>query len=229
MVDQADIFQPMAQHSHYAELCTVLYERELAYLAQLNTDEVASLRWFQARIRSLPYYVRRAARGMLASQSPLQLDIQNGSWQGSQKRQLNLSAQAPQRLKQWLSKHAALGIVMPLVIASPVRKQVLLDSIDRIDRAQQRVHLNQWGWFYFDGSLAELDAPMMALTPAQQTELQIHLLKPEKSSLTAACAGHQWNHKGKTDPRTLNLREILLAATIDWDGPQRVVRIPDKV
>jgi len=229
MVDQADIFQPLAQHSHYAELCTVLYERELAYLAQLKGDETNSLRWFQARIRSLPYYVRRAARGMLASNSPLQLDVQNGSWQGAQKRQLTRSAQAPQRLQQWLQKHAALGIVLPLMVASPIRKQVLLDSIDRIDREQQRIHLNQWGWFYFDGRLAELDAPMYAFTSEQQANLEIHLLKPEKSSLTAACAGHQWNHKGKTDPRTLNLREILLAATIDWDGPQRVVRIPDTV
>ncbi|MEX1222128.1 MAG: hypothetical protein WEA82_08465 [Idiomarina sp.] len=229
MVDQADIFQPLAQHSHYAELCTVLYERELAYLAQSVPTNAVTVRWFQARLRSLPYYIRRAARGMLATASPLQLDVQNGSWHAPQKKQLKVTPAQQTRTQKWLQGYAALGLVVPVIVATPIQQRVLLDSIDRIDTSAQRIHLNEWGWFSYSGeSIHEADDEQNGL-PEPTPGASITLVKPEKISLTAACCGHQWSHKGRTDPRTLSLREVLLAATLNWDNPSQVLRIPDQV
>lgn len=219
MVDQVDIFQPIAQQSEFAELCTVLYERELSQLAHYPAEQI-SLAQLQARLRSLSYYVKRAARAVLACDSPLALDVQNGSWQGPQKAKLELTASQFKQSPGWFAKHAALGLVVPVTIKTLTHALVRLDSIDRLDTERERFHLNQFGWFSYAGDLLEADY----LAP-QSAELRV--VRPDKSLMTAACCGHQWNHRGKTAPRTLPLRELLLAATIQWRDFKSVVRIAD--
>ncbi len=183
----------------FAELCMALYEREISQLAQQPATSVAGL---QRRLKSTPYYVQNAARGMLENELPLQLDLQNASWHAPQKAKLARTAAQPRKLYRWLSKDARLGDAVPIYVITPHLKQVRLDSIDDIDQAQQRVHCNQFGWFDFNGDALEAD------------DLTLYLVKPEKTTLGAALAGHQWNHRGRIDPRTLSLREVLLATTI---------------
>lgn len=210
---QADIFQPIAQHGDFAELCAALYERELNQLAHVDEMPVAAL---QRRLASLPYYIQRAAHGCLraAADSPLALDVQNASWQGKQASQCPESSGTTKAQHDWFSKHAALGLVVPVRYHTPELKTIFLDSIDRVDAKHNRLHLNYRGWFTFSGEGGEQDE--------RATE---HLLKPNKRIMTAACCGHQWNHKGRINPRTLTLRELLLVATLDWNKFQAALSI----
>lgn len=218
---QTDIFSPIAGQPDFAELCTVLYERELHQLASWEPTAAgaAQLKGLQARLRSMPHYVRKAARGMLQSESPLALDIQNGSWYAKQVAQFAPTSTQQQKLEKLIPK-VKLGLVLPVWVSRPGLTQVRLDSIDRVDGlnqpSQARVRLNEFGWFNAKGEALE----------AQPASVRVQLLAPDKKSLTAACCGHQWNHKGRMDPRTLSLREILLAATLCWAQPLQVVRIP---
>jgi len=138
------------------------------------------------------------------SQVPLELDVQNASWQAAQKRQLNHSASQPQKLQQWLQRQARLGSVVPVFDLQPRLQRVLLDSIDRLDVQQQRVHLNMHGWFDWQGQSLESGSEHM------------RLVRPDSQALIPALCGHQWNHKGRIDPRTLSLREVLLATSFSW-------------
>lgn len=202
---QGDIFQSFGQRDvpagAFPELCTALYERELTTLARA---EVGSLPLLQRRLASTSYYVKQAARAMLQQPIPLELDVQNASWQAAQKRQLTHSASQPQKLQQWLQRQAKLGAVVPVFDLQPRLQRVLLDSIDRLDLAQQRVHLNMHGWFDWQGQCLE------------PTSSHLRLVRPDRQSLTPALCGHQWNHKGRIDPRTLSLREVLLATSFHW-------------
>ncbi|MGM0481413.1 MAG: hypothetical protein ACQEQZ_05755 [Pseudomonadota bacterium] len=200
---QADIFQPIAQHGDFAELCVALYERELNQLAQVDDMPTQAL---QRRMASLPFYIRRAAHGCLrvAQESPLSLDVQNASWQAPQASKCPANAATGSAAKsqhQWFKKHAALGLVVPVAYQTAELKTIFLDSIDRVDAQHNRVHLNYRGWFTFSGE--------------GETTTET-LLKPGKRVMTAASCGHQWNHKNKINPRTLTLRELLLVATLDW-------------
>lgn len=178
-----------------------LYERELK---QLSQQPQASISLLQRRLQSLPYHVKNAAQGMLESDAPYTLDVQNASWQASQKRQLNVSATQPNKLQRWLAHSARLGDAVPIVDLRQPIQQVRLDSIDRIDMEQQRVHCNMHGWFSFQGQCLE------------EAGDQLHLVRPDHANLTPAFCGHQWNHKGRIDPRTLSLREVLLATTVNF-------------
>ncbi|WP_404402633.1 hypothetical protein LG288_04980 [Idiomarina seosinensis] len=200
---QTDIFQPIAQHGDFAELCVALYEREVNQLAQIEDMPVRAL---QRRLASLPFYIQRAAHGCLRAEqeAPLSLDVQNASWQATQasKCPVNpLSGQTVKTQQQWFKKHAALGLVVPVAYQTAELKTIFLDSIDRVDAQYNRVHLNYRGWFNFSGDGE----------PPSET-----LLKPNKRVMTAASCGHQWNHKRRINPRTLTLRELLLVATLDW-------------
>ncbi|RUO77377.1 hypothetical protein [Idiomarina seosinensis] len=200
---QADIFQPIAQHGDFAELCVALYERELNQLAQVDDMPAAAL---QRRLASLPFYIQRAAHGCIrvAEESPLTLDVQNASWQAPQASKCpttSSTASAAKTQHQWFEKHAALGLVVPVAYQTAELKTIFLDSIDRVDTKYNRVHLNYRGWFTFSG-----EGESSAET----------LLKPNKRVMTAASCGHQWNHKSRINPRTLTLRELLLVATLDW-------------
>ena len=196
---QADIFQPIAEHSDIAELCSALYERTLIQLSQEELD--AGL--LRRRLASLPFYVRHAAHGSLqaAQHSPLQLDAQNASWQAPQATACPAGTGTAQKQHAWFKQHAALGLVVPVRYETSEFKTIVLDSIDRVDSNHHRVHLNYQGWFSFSG---EGESPHLTL------------LKPTKRIMTAACCGHQWNHRGRVNPRTLTLRELLLVATLDW-------------
>lgn len=200
---QTDIFQPIAQHGDFAELCVALYERELQQFAQLTDMPVAAM---QRRLASLPFYIQRAAHGCLraADESPLTLDAQNASWQAAQPTTPPQSSSGSQSIKtqqQWFEKHAVLGLVVPVKYQTPELTTVFLDSIDRVDDKHNRLHLNYRGWFTFSG---------------EGDNSKEQLLKPNKRIMTAASCGHQWNHKGRINPRTLTLRELLLVATLDW-------------
>ena len=107
-------------------------------------------------------------------------------------------------------KHASLGLVVPVRYQTPELKTIFLDSIDRVDHTYNRLHLNYRGWFTFSGE---------GETGTEQ------LLKPNKRIMTAACCGHQWNHRGRINPRTLTLRELLLVATLDWKKFQAALSI----
>lgn len=206
---QADIFQPIAQHGDFAELCAALYERELNQLAHADDLPVAAL---QRRLASLPFYIQRAAHGCLraADDSPLSLDVQNASWQGKQATQCPDASGTVKAQHDWFAKHAALGLVVPVRYYTPELKTIFLDSIDRVDSKHNRIHLNYRGWFTYSGE---------GETTTEQ------LLKPNKRIMTAACCGHQWNHKGRINPRTLTLRELLLVATLDWKKFQAALSI----
>ncbi|MDN7123594.1 hypothetical protein [Pseudidiomarina terrestris] len=207
MSEQRDIFevverQPGYDPAAFPELCTALYERELIFLAGL---QVQSARGLQRRLKSLSYYIQNAARAMLSSQCPCELDVQNASWQTPQKRQLKATANRSAKLEKWLTTgKVQLGTTVPVLNLDPRLQQVRLDSIDRIDRDTGRVHCNEFGWFLFTGESTAADGD------------HLFLAKPEKNLLKAAVSGHQWSHKGRTDPRTLSLRELLLATAIDW-------------
>lgn len=207
MSEQRDIFEVVEQRPGYdpvafPELCTALYERELIVLSQAQIHSAAGL---QRRLRSLSYYIRNAARAMLESGCPCVLDVQNASWQATQKSKLKSTATRGRKLDKWLqSNEVQLGTTVPILNFNPHIQQVRLDSIDRIDREQRRVHCNEFGWFLFTGESCESDGDHLLLA------------KPDLTWLTPAVCGHQWSHKGKIDPRTLSLRELLLATAIDW-------------
>lgn len=228
MMDQSDFLH---SHDQFAELCAALYERELHDLSWNGPDNAVFLK---RRLASLPFYVRRAAHALLSMQrdaspgsNPLQLDIRNASWHARQARKppagIHMAAQSGQpgadsKLATWLRRHARLGLVMPLQVEQDQLYGVYLDSIDRIElerqaMAQPAVHLNRHGWFSLDGQ------------PLEQQHA--HLLKPSRGVMSAACCGHQWSAAGRKAPRTLSLREVLLATTLQWPGFTRVNRLPE--
>lgn len=206
-MDQSDFLQPPSQ-SHFAELCTALYERELFQLSHNGPDNV---RFLKRRLGSLPFYVKRAARALCQLQGPLLLDVQNAGWQASQKRQPPSAVHDKVKLQRWLELHAQLGLVLPVELQHKVCSGVYLDSIDECSSAG--IHLNRFGWFDWQGNA--------------QDEPQSLLLKPDARSMTAACCGHQWSPQGRLAPRTLALREVLLAATLSWPRFTRVQSLPD--
>ncbi|EKE84796.1 hypothetical protein [Idiomarina xiamenensis] len=226
MVEQTNIFQARhpaeQQPGDYNELCTALYERELQQLAHLAMDDV---RFLQVRLANLPAHIKRAARGMLNSQSPLALDAQNASWQSHQASKPPLSSSG-QRCADWFRRHAALGLPVAVFVDNGDFQCLRLDSIDRIQRAAAddknspivALHCNQFGWFDVSGDV---------LTEVAEATEHWQLLKPEKRIMAAACAGHRWAPKKRLSPRTLSLRELLLAATIYWPNFRRAQRIPD--
>lgn len=208
MTHQSDIFQQLTSTSAvgvssavFAELCMALYERELK---QLSQQAQVSMSLLQRRLHSLPYHVKNAAQGMLESDAPYTLDVQNASWQSSQKRQLSVSATQPSKLQRWLTHSARLGDTVPIFDFRLPIQQARLDSIDRIDKEQQRVHCNMHGWFSFQGKCLDAEGE------------KLRLLRPDHANLAPAFCGHQWNHKGRIDPRTLSLREVLLATTVTF-------------
>lgn len=229
-MDQSDFLQGQDQ---FAELCAALYERALHDLSWNGPDNALFLK---RRLASLPYYVKRAAHALLKMQqapaksaSPLQLDIQNASWHSRQASKPPLgffSTEQPVaesvelKLDKWLKAYAALGLVVPLQVEEDRLYSVFLDSIDRIEAhaktwSKPAVHVNRFGWFGFDGT------PLEGQTA--------RLVKPTRSSMTAACCGHQWSAAGRKAPRTLSLREVLLATTLNWPVFSSVRVLPESL
>ena len=215
-MQQSDLIQSQ-QQSHFGELCTALYERELHELSWNGSDNPTFLK---RRLASLPYYVRRAAFALLnVTNCPLQLDIQNASWQAKQTTRPPAGISPSddtyldERLQAWLHKNAALGLVVPVQHEADKLISVYLDSIDKVDAegrefGQPAVHVNRFGWFSFAGQPLELQS--------------VYVLRPTKRSMTAACCGHQWSAAGRKSPRTLSLREVLLATSLHWPSFTKV-------
>lgn len=203
MMTQSLLWQSQQHSSDFAELCNALYERELINLAR---DELSTQCGLQAKISSLPHYVKRTAFALLNTQSPLVLDVQNASWSA---RQANVSPAISQltaydsNVLAWYRQQVLMhGLVVPIALDH----KIMLDCIDRIDVKKQRFHTNVYGWF----DLTESNAKNI------ETSLTTHLLKPTKKVMTAACAGHCWQKSQKIQPSLPSLRQLLLSCTINW-------------
>lgn len=201
---QVDIFSSDQHQLEFAELCNALYERELLVLSQQSNGNASLLK---RRLSGLSHHIKRAAEQLLSNPSPIEVDVHNGSWQSKQSGKCVQSKITSEKNQNWFNQHAKMGIAVPVYIMEIGVEKLELDSIDKIDHKAQELHLNKHGWFSFDGT---------ALGAENSRYAEKRLLLPNKSTMSAACSGHTWNHKGKTQPRTLTLRELLLSTTINW-------------
>ncbi|MEG3766729.1 hypothetical protein [Alteromonas sp. 14N.309.X.WAT.G.H12] len=186
----------------YTEICNALYERELAYLSQFGPDLATQLK---RRIGALPHRIQRAAHYLAHHTTPLNVDSHNGSWQYKQPARCPGTKIHSENIHNWLNKHAAYGLPIPIYVQHYDEEHIELDSIDRVITENKTLHTNKYGWFSYDGLCLE-----------NPSNSEPRILKPTKSIMASACCGHRWNHKGKQTPRTLTLRELLLSTTINW-------------
>jgi hypothetical protein len=201
---QVDIFSNDLQQLQYAELCNALYERELMSLAH-STSTNASL--LKRRLSGLSYHIKRAAEHLLQNSAPIQVDTHNASWQSKQAAKCMVNKVSNEKTALWYQQHIKIGIAVPVYLNEMGIEYFELDSIDRIDANNQTFHVNKHGWFHFSGKNLQDDT---------QDHFKKLVLQPTKGAVTAACCGHSWNHKGRSQPRSLSLREILLSTTINW-------------
>ncbi|WP_395344593.1 hypothetical protein PN836_007460 [Ningiella sp. W23] len=199
--DQTDIFHLTAKYPNFAELSNALYERELQLLANSNISDPALLK---RKIKGLSYHVRNAAMHLLSGDSPIDVDVHNGSWQAKQAAKCPINTQDTDKTIKWYIENARYGAVVAVYVEHLGEEHIELDSIDMM--ASDRLHLNKFGWFSKSGEYFEI-------VPKQTRYL---LLKPTKAILIAACSGHRWTPKGRAIPRALSLRELLLSTDIDW-------------
>lgn len=198
---QTSLWQEQQQTNQFAELCNALYERELVSLANLSTDNASAI---QGRLRSLPYYVQKAAHAMVNADTPLELDAQNGLWSTKQSRNMPLSGQVGEDIWHWYqSNQIQPGLVVPI----KEHNHIVLDCIDRIDVEKDRFRTNAHGWF---------SAEQLAGNTYQ-------LLKPTKKVMMASCAGHTWQENGPCRPIIPSLRELLLSCTINWTNLKKTL------
>lgn len=203
---QVDIFSDDQRQLHYAELCNALYERELASLSQQKISNISLL---QRKIAGLRHHVKRAAFSLLQHQSPLLVDVHNASWQAKQAAKCMAHNSDAQKTQQWFSRNIQIGCCIAVHVKQLGFEHIELDSIDKIDHNNERVHTNKFGWFNTNGEFAE--------DTYKHADVQsLKLLKPTKAIMTAACCGHKWDHKGKGQQRALSLRELLLSLSINW-------------
>lgn len=194
MNQQSSLWQNEQQSFEYSELCNALYERELKQLADSNKLAVES---FQARLKSLPYYIKRTALMMTRVETPLDLDCQNATWSSKQSTK-SLTIQPEDEALSWFEKNEpVLGLVLPVGLED----RIVLDSVDRVDIEGRRFRTNHFGWFAKDALF-------------EATEYQ--LLKPTKRVMSAACSGHRWRDNKKITPAIPSLRELLLSCQINW-------------
>ncbi|MCC2616645.1 hypothetical protein LJ739_10365 [Aestuariibacter halophilus] len=201
---QVDIFADDQRQQQFAELCNALYERELAALAALTSPNLSLL---QRRIGGLSHHIKRAAEQLLCSKAPIAVDVHNGSWQAKQAAKCPADRYPEDKTQAWLHQYVRPGLVIPVCVSDLGHQHIELDSVDRIDTEQRRVHVNKHGWFHFDGS---------PLSPDTHQYRHKRLLPANKVTCTAACCGHSWSHRGRSQPRPLSLRELLLSTDIDW-------------
>ena len=199
---QNDLWQPSDNRAKIAELCNVLYERELNRLSQ---EQSLSKEALQRTMRSLPYYIQKAAYHILNTDTPLELDESNASWLAKQTT-VPFSVKADKdKTSEFYQKHARVPLIVPVSVDVFGIEHLVLDSIDEVDELNQRIHCNQNGWFNFDGRAQE---------DSQNTHKQ--LLKPTKAVMSAAVCGHQWKNQHRMASRALALRELLLATQVNW-------------
>ncbi|WP_440876429.1 hypothetical protein [Thalassotalea sp. PLHSN55] len=195
MNQQTSLWQEQHQSSDFSELCNALYERELRLLADADISSVQAI---QARIKSLPYYIKRTAHLMTQANTPLALDTQNASWSAKQSAHIPLAGQEHQAVWQWLNNtNLVPGLVLPIALSD----RIVLDCVDKVDQAGQRFRTNLFGWC------------------SQTQDINEHaprILKPNKKVMSAACAGHCWRDNQKVRPNIPTLRELLLSCQINW-------------
>lgn len=211
MTTQTTIFSSGSKRqAFYAELSNALYDKSVLELSETRNLNVQLL---QKRLSSLTYHVNLATEKLLNCNSPLELDVHNGSWQATQSSVCKADKVEPQATQEWLQKYIEIGLNLPVYVVHNRIEFIELDAVDKIDADNLKLRLNKHGWFYFDGS------PTSEQSPRNEQELYLkrQILKPNKSLLTAASCGHCWNYKGgKTNPRRLSLRELLLSTGINW-------------
>ncbi|WP_213609341.1 hypothetical protein [Pseudoalteromonas sp.] len=192
------MWQTDAQKVLYAQLCNAFYQREVQRLvAEPNSERL------RRQLKSLPYYIERAATRVANATSPFVLDPQNGGWLEKQKPtppEVDFSAN-----ELFYQAHAKVGLIIPVLLQNHGQIRIRIDSIDQVTKTQ--LHCNELGWFNFLGQGLELQSAL--------------LLKPNKATLAAACCGHQWQFSKRSSPRVLSLREMLLAAHINWRNVKR--------
>ena len=195
---QAEIWQTDAERALYAQLCNAFYAREIPRL--VDEPDAARLKRLLA---SLPYYIERLAMRIVSGDAPLQLDSQNGSWLEKQK--ASPPVYSKEDSKNFYTKYAKRGLIVPVLINDEQCTRVRIDSLDQV--SDNKVHCNELGWFDVSGESLEH-------IPAQ-------ILKPSKLVMTAACCGHQWQYNKRITPKRLSLREMLLASNINWRDLKR--------
>ncbi|MBC3766202.1 hypothetical protein [Neptunicella marina] len=205
-VQQTDIFRDDHQQQYFAELCSALYERELSMMANSTSNDFDA---FKRRLGGLSYHIRNLAHFLLQHKAPLDLDLHNASWQCKQAAKSIINRESEDKARQWFEQYSYFGMPVAVCISEPGYDQLELDSVDRIDPAQKRLHINKHGWFYFNGESQHITKPVK------------RLLVPSKTSLGAACSGHCWTSQGKTQPRALSLREMLISTQINWKNPKK--------
>jgi len=198
--------------AHFAEICTALYERELLNLAMSLPDEKSLA---QQKIRGLSHHIRRTAHFMARQTPPLTLDSHNAAWLAKQPGKCPAGKVSAADTKKWLMQYATPGLVTCVVVAHYDAMHIELDSIDRVLTTEQTIHINKYRWFTFEGNTQTTSSEYSSL----------RLIKPTRALVTAACCGHRWNHRGKMSPRTLSLRELLLASTLDWKHFRRPIKV----
>jgi hypothetical protein len=199
--NQTDIFHLAAKYPNFAELSNALYERELQNIAMSNISDPALLK---RKVKGLSYHVKNAARHLLEGNAPIDVDVHNGSWQAKQAAKCPIATQNTDKTLKWYGNKIRHGAVVAVYVEHLGEEHIELDSIDMM--ASDRLHLNKFGWFSKTGEYFEI-------VPKQTRYL---LLKPTKAILIAACGGHRWTSRGRTIPRALSLRELLLSTDIDW-------------
>ena len=203
---QQDFAQDSKRLLAYAQLCNVFYERELKLLAEFNLEPSR----LSKRLAALPFYIKRAAESLMSLENPLQLDTQNGTWSGKQKRRNPAEKITADMTFEWLDKYAQIGLILPVLVNENGVTWYRLDCIDAT--SDGKVRLNEHGWFNLNGQ--SLDS------------VNLKIVKANKETMTAACCGHSWIGGDTTFPRTLTLRELLLSSTINWPNLNKPMKIP---
>ncbi len=217
-MSQSSLWQPTSDSSNFAELCNALYQREIGLIAK---GHFVSHQAIQARLKSLTYYITRTAYAMAEvvaqGHSPLTLDIQNASWSAKQTGKIpralqNTAADQSNTLSWYFQGEIKVGLVVPVL----VNDHVILDCIDRIDVNNNRLHTNVGGWF---SSNPEVNIATRQPTPVKA------LLKPTRTIMASACAGHCWQGNNKQLPIIPSLRELLLSCAINWKNFKKPLSI----
>jgi hypothetical protein len=209
--NQPHFWQVSSDNQTYTELCNALYERELLRLAKMSAEQLPLL---QKRLAALPFYIRRAAANIVTCQSELKLDSQNASWFYKQPASCPARKQQADPIASFYQKAAKPGLIVPVYVEQLTQEQIVLDTVDEVDTAAERLHCNEHGWFSFNG------------TPLQSDNASKFLLKPNKAIVTAACCGHQWLNNERKAPRVLSLRELLLTSRLNWHNFAKPYQTP---
>lgn len=221
MTSQDDIFNNQQTQVQFAELCNALYERELSSLSQSSSQDN---RLLKRRLAGLTHHIKRVAEQLLQNQSSMAVDIHNASWQAKQSATCVATRIKPEQTQDWSLQHAQYGMPVPVHVQFLGTDYIELDSIDRIEHQSHKLHLNKNRWFNYDGSPYAEESDQIQHMPTLTQPLK-RLLKPTPASLIAACCGHSWNHRGRTQPRVLPLRELLLSTAINWKAPHKLKKI----